>query len=132
MNIMIAQIAAVAVVIGFFGLMCFQVLLALGLPFGKVAWGGKYTVLPPGLRVASLFSLAIYVMASIFILEKAGMITVFNSPALVSKGVWVLTAFLFLNIISNFISHSRLEKLIMTPITVALGLLCLAVVITAG
>ena len=132
MNAMIAQIAAVVATIGLFGLMCFQILLALGFPFGKAAWGGKYKILPPGFRIASLFSAVIYVFVSIVVLEKAEVFSVLNSPTVVTYGVWIFTVFLGLNTISNFISRSKLEKRIMTPTTLALGLLCLTVAITSS
>ncbi|MFC1893218.1 hypothetical protein ACFLYR_04170 [Chloroflexota bacterium] len=129
---MIAQIAAVVATIGFFGLMCFQILLALGFPFGEAAWGGKYRILPPVFRTASLFSAAIFVFVSIIVLDKAGIFSVFNSPTVVTYGVWILTAFLGLNTFSNFISRSKLEKRIMTPISFTLGLLCLLVALTSS
>ncbi len=132
MNTMIAQIAAVTTTIGFFGMMCFQLLLALGFPLGQVAWGGKYKILPPGFRIASLFSAVIFVFASIIVLEKAEVFSVFNSPTVVTYGVWIFTAFLGLNTISNFISRSKLEKCIMTPVSLTLGLLCLTVAITSS
>ena len=128
---MIAQIVAVAATTGFFGMMCFQLLLALGFPLGQVAWGGRYTKLHPRLRIASLFSAVIFVFASLIILEKAEVFLVFNSPTVVTYGVWIFTAFLGLNTISNFMSRSKLEKRIMTPMTLTLGLLCLTVAITS-
>jgi hypothetical protein len=42
------QIEAIAATIGFVGLICFQVLLALGLPLRRGAWGGRYETLPTG------------------------------------------------------------------------------------
>ena len=129
MNTMIAQIAAVVATIGFFGLMCFQILLALGFPFGNAAWGGKYRILPPIFRIASLFSAAIFVFVSIIVLEKAGVFSVFYSPTVVTYGVWIFTAFLGLNTISNFMSRSKLEKRIMTPVSLTLSLSCLTVAI---
>ncbi|MBL7127254.1 MAG: hypothetical protein ISS58_08680 [Dehalococcoidales bacterium] len=132
MNAVIAQIAAIATTIGFLGLMCFQILLALGFPFGQVAWGGKYIKLPPGLRIASIFSVAIYVLASILVLERAAIVSVINKSTVVTTGVWILVAFLALNTLSNLASRSKLEKLIMTPVSVTLGLLCLAVAISSS
>ena len=114
---MVAQIAALAAVIGFFGIMCFQILLALGFPFGQAAWGGKYKKLPPGFRIASLFSVAIYVFTSLLVLEKAAIVSVINNSTVVTTGVWIFTAFLGLNTITNFISRSKLEKRIMTPVS---------------
>ena len=129
---MIAQIAAVIATIGLFGLMCFQILLALGFPFGKAAWGGKYKILPAGLRIAILFSAVILVFVSIIVMEKAEVFSVFNSPSVVTYGVWIFTAFLGLNTISNFISRSKLEKRIMTPITLTLSLFFLTVAVTSS
>ena len=72
---MITELAAWVAVIGFFGLMCFQILLALGFPYGQAAWGGKHIKLPSRLRIASLFSAGIYVVASIFVLERADILS---------------------------------------------------------
>ncbi|HEY90894.1 MAG TPA: hypothetical protein G4O07_03585 [Dehalococcoidia bacterium] len=129
---MIAQIAAWAAVTIFFGLICFQMLLALGLPFGKAAWGGKYRILPPGFRIASLFSAVVYIFVSIIVLEKAEAISVIDNLTAVTYITWIFTAFLGLNTISNFISRSKLEKRIMTPVSLTLALLCFIVAFTSG
>ena len=94
---MIAQIASVVAAIGFFGGMCYQMLLALGFPFGQAAWGGKHKKLPPRLRIASLFSAGIFVFSSLVVLGKAAIFPVLNSPTVVTYGVWILAAFLGLN-----------------------------------
>ncbi len=130
MNTMIAQIAAVAASVGFLGMMCFQILLALGFPLGQASWGGKYTgKLPPRLRIASLFSAVIFVIASLFVLEKADMFSVFNSASVVTVGVWVLVGFIALSALGNFVSQSKWEKRIMAPIALTLSLLCIIVAI---
>ncbi len=129
---MITEIAAWIVVIGFFGLMCFQILLALGFPLGQAVWGGKHIKLPPRLRIASLFSAGVSVIASLFVLEKADILSVFNSSTVVTIGVWILVSFLGLNTLGNFASKSKLEKRVMTPVSFTLGLLCLIVAITAS
>ena len=126
------ELAAWVAVLGFIGLMCFQLLLALGFPYGQAAWGGKYIKLPSNLRIASLFSAGVFVVASLFILERADILTVFNSSTVVTIGVWILVAFLGLNTLGNFASKSRVEKRIMTPISLTLALLCLIVAITAN
>ena len=121
------QIAAVLVTIGFFGLMCFQILLASGLPYGKAAWGGRHTRLTVGLRIASGFSAVVFILASLFVLERAGMLAVFNNATLVKTVVWVMVAFFGLNTLGNLASRSRTEKLIMTPVSLVLALLCLLI-----
>ena len=128
---MIAQISAWFTVTGFFGLMCFQILLALGFPYGQAAWGGKHIKLPFHLRIASLFSAGVFVVASLFVLERAAILSVLNSSTIVTIAVWILVALLGLNTLSNLASRSKLEKSIMTPISLILALLCLIVSITA-
>ena len=129
---MITELAAWVATIGFFGLMCFQILLALGFPYGKAAWGGKYIKLPSRLRIASLFSAGVFVVASLFVLERADVLSVFNSSTITTIAVWILVAFLGLNTLGNFASKSKPEKRIMTPISLTLTLLCLIVAITAN
>lgn len=128
---MVAQIAALVATTGFFGIMCFHILLALGFPFGQAAWGGKYIKLPTGFRIASLFSAGIMVFASIIVLEKADVFSVLHRPEVATFGIWILAAFLGINTISNFISPSKWEKRIMTPVSLTLALLCLIIALTA-
>lgn len=71
-------------------------------------------------------------VASLFVLERAEIISVFNSATVVKTGVWILVAFLGLNTLGNLASKSKLEKRIMTPISLTLALLCLIVAITAN
>ncbi len=130
---MVTQIAAVVASVGFLGMMCFQILLALGFPLGQASWGGKYTgKLPPRLRIASLFSALIFIIASLFVLEKADMFSVFNNPSVVTVGVWVLAGFSALSALGNFVSQSKWEKRIMAPIALTLYLLCIIVANTSS
>lgn len=73
----------------------------------------------------------IYVFASIIVLEKAVIVSVINNSTVVTTGVWGLVAFIALNTLGNLAPPSKLEKLIMTPVSLTLGLLCLTVAITA-
>ena len=43
-NQSVIEAAAVSCVIIFFAMSIFQLLLVLGAPFGKLAWGGKYKI----------------------------------------------------------------------------------------
>jgi hypothetical protein len=55
-----AGIVATAVLVG---LICFQLLLAAGLPLGEYAWGGAHRILPRSLRIGSLVATFIYLLA---------------------------------------------------------------------
>lgn len=129
---MTAQVAAIIATTGFFGLMCFQLLLAAGLPIGHLAWGGKYERLPAPLRIASVFSACVFVFASILVLERADVTSILSNSSIATYGVWILTGFFVLNTISNLASRSKWEKRIMAPIALSLCILCIIVAITSG
>jgi hypothetical protein len=126
--VIFAQITAWIAIIILFGLVCFQLALVIGLPYGKAAWGGKHTRLPPGLRIASLFSAALLTFAVIIVLERAEVFSIINNPTLIAYGIWIFTVFFALNTVMNFVSRSRLEKCIMTPTA---AVLCVCFMVTA-
>lgn len=53
--------ATLALTIVLLRLTVFQILLALGLPLGRAAWGGYHETLPAVLRVGSLVSAGLYI-----------------------------------------------------------------------
>jgi len=97
-------------------------LLALGLPYGEYAMGGKYIVMPIRMRVACGFSVFIQLFAIIIILQTASVIPNFFSMG-TTKGIcFVFAAYLTLNAIMNGFSNSRKEKLVMTPMALLTAL----------
>ena len=128
---MIVMIAAIIAVVLFSIMSIFQLLLALGLPFGHLAYGGKYEKLPNKLRILSLIAIGIFVFASISVLERAEIITVFNNPDIAYYALWVVAVYITFNILLNAASKSKWEKRIMTPISLTLAVCCFIVVIAA-
>ncbi len=126
-ELLIAQIFAFTASIGFIGLAVFQFLLAIGKPYGKSAWGGKYETLPTSLRIASAASIIIFVTITISILEKAHIILVIHNTTFVTYVVWVFAFYFLLNTFLNLISKSKIEKVIMTPVSFLLSLSCFIV-----
>lgn len=108
----------------FIGLSIFQLLLALGLPLGRAAWGGEYEILPTSLRIGSLLSIFILFFASYLVLSRAEIIRDFGLPRLSKYGVLVLAGFFSVNTLANFISQSNFERMIMTPIALTLSICC--------
>ena len=127
MNTSLIHIAAWIALTGFAGMICFQVLLALGAPWGKAAWGGSHRKLPVSLRIGSLLAVGIYVFGGILILEKAGICTVFDKPLLAEIGIWVLAGIFGLSFIGNLLSKSKVEKAIMIPVSLVLCITCVLV-----
>lgn len=112
------------------GMMIFQLLLAIGLPLGRMAWGGKYpNKLPNKMRVASFLSIGILLFAATSILEKSGALITYNNPVIAKYAVWSFAFFLALNTLGNYMSQNKLEKQIMTPVVFISSVIFFAVAI---
>ena len=128
---MIVIIAAVIAVVVFVVVSTIQLLLALGKPLGKLAYGGKYETLPNNMRIMSIGAIGIFTLGTISVLERAGIITVLNNPVLSLIIVWIIALYLAFNTIINAISKSMKEKLIMTPLSLISSICCFIVAILA-
>jgi len=101
-------------------LVVFQILLAIGLPFGKLAWGGENARLPKKLRISSFISSLILVYALVILLEKADLISIVGNSTVMTISVWVFLVVFVLSTLGNITSKSRPEKIVMTPIAIFL------------
>ncbi|MHA2035137.1 MAG: hypothetical protein ACW972_10505 [Promethearchaeota archaeon] len=127
MIVIVLAIISVALLIG---LSIFQILLAVGLPFGRFAYGGKYETLPKNLRIMSIIAIGIYIFASISVLAKAGII--FITDFLVFEiAVWIFAIYLAFNTLTNLGSKSKSEKFVMTPISLTLAVSLFIIAIAA-
>ncbi|WP_261808118.1 hypothetical protein [Paenibacillus sp. N3.4] len=70
------------------------VLLALGLPYGDLAMGGKYKVLPKQMRVACAISVVIQLIAILFILQAGNVISIGEIETL-QKGDVISSHFIY-------------------------------------
>jgi hypothetical protein len=107
--------------------MVFQLLLAAGLPLGAAAWGGKYRVLPPALRWASLAAAFVIAAIAWVVLARAGFVAPGAEPVAIRVATWVFAGFFSLNTLGNLASESRAERYVMTPATV-LMVFCLVII----
>ena len=102
----------------------FQLALAGGAPLGRFAWGGQHVVLPTRLRAGSVVSVAVYGVVALLLLQAAGAHSLLPR-GLVDVGMWVLTGYFALGVALNAASRSRPERLVMTPVALALAVVCL-------
>src|SRR4051794_5040599 len=102
----------------------FQLLLTFGAPLGRFAWGGRNEVLPNGLRIGSAVSIVLYAAFALLMLQAAGVVTVLPRSA-GHVAVWVLTAYFAVGVAMNAASRSRSERQVMTPVALALTVVCL-------
>lgn len=101
-------------------LVIFQLLLVIGLPFGKMAWGGRNAKLSKKLRIFSFISSLILVYASLILLEKAGLVKIIVNNMVINISVWIYVFVFGLSTLGNITSKSRHEKMVMTPIAIYL------------
>jgi len=104
----------------------FQLLLALGAPLGRLAWGGQHRVLPNRLRAGSVVSIALYAVFATVIADRAGLVDVMPD-AVSGVGTWVLAAYFLLGVAMNAMSRSVPERATMTPVSAVLAAACVLV-----
>lgn len=115
---MIAAAAIVAALL-LLALSALQVLVACGLPYGALVWGGQHRVLPTRLRIGSAISVLVYAAIGVVLFRRAGAFGV--PPQFVIVATWVLFAYFALGILLNAISRSRSERMVMTPMCAVLA-----------
>ena len=125
---MSVELAAYLAVAAFAVLGVFQVALAAGARWGRAAWGGRNPGrLPTPLRIASAVSAAVYVLASVIVLDRAGR-PVIELPETVSYwGTWALVVLLLIGAVMNFASSSPYERFGWAPFALITALFCLIV-----
>ena len=94
-----------------------SVLLICGLPLGELTMGGQYKVFPKKLRIILVIQLLIQIFFIVIILQMGGLIPLWFSDKVTKTICIVMAVFLSLNTVMNFISKSKKEKYIMTPLS---------------
>lgn len=121
------MVAAIAFVVLLGLLAAFQLALALGAPWGRLAWGGQNPgVLPRGNRIGSVVSVLVYGLSASIALDRAGLIA-WYPPGFTQVAMWVVVGVLVLGVLMNAISGSKPERFVMTPVALVLAVLALLV-----
>lgn len=95
-----------------------NLLLIFGAPLGEFTMGGQYKVLPKNLRMIAGFSLILQVFAIVIVLQAGGFLPLWFSTKITKIICRVFAAYLSVNTIMNFISGSKKEKYIITPLSI--------------
>ena len=119
--------AAVLAAGGFALIAGFQLLLALGAPLGRAAWGGAVARIPSRLRIASAVAVVVWAVAAVIILGRAGVLDVPLPQVVLDIGAWALVVLSGLGALVNFASSSPWERFGWGPLALALALLSLVV-----
>ncbi len=122
---------ALALTVLLAALAVFQLALALGAPWGRLAWGGAHRVLPTRLRVGSAVSLVVYALIDVIAWDRVGAIDVFPD-AFSAIAMWVVFAYFALGIVVNAVSRSKPERYVMVPVTIVLAVLSFLIAMGYG
>ncbi len=112
-EIMITIIGAIAFSI----VIILSVLIICGLPLGELTMGGQYKVFPKKLRCILMGQLFLQIFFVIIILQLGGFVSLWFSAKTTQIIGIVMAVYLSMNTVMNFISKSKKEKYIMTPLS---------------
>jgi len=94
-----------------------SILLLLGLPLGELTMGGQYRVFPKKLKMLLVTQLVLQIFFVIIILQMGGYIPLWFSYNVTQIICIIMAVYLSLNTVVNFISKSKKEKYIITPLS---------------
>lgn len=98
-------------------------LIICGLPLGELTMGGQYKVFPKRLRMVLITQLILQIFFVIIILQVGEIIPLWFSTNTTKIICIVMAIYLSLNTFMNFVSKSKKEKYIMTPLS-AISAIC--------
>jgi hypothetical protein len=127
----VRRVSAIVYAVASAGVVAFQVLLAVGMPWGAFAMGGAYPgVLPTALRIAAVVQAALLTLCALVVLARAGV--ALASWSRVSRvAVWFVVALSSVSLVLNVITPSGGERAIWAPVAGIMLASSLVVAITS-
>ena len=98
-------------------------LIICGLPLGELTMGGQYKVFPKKLRIILVTQLILQIFFVVIILQMGGFISLWFSGKVTKIICIVMAIYLSFNTFLNFVSKSKKEKYVMTPLS-AISAIC--------
>lgn len=98
------------------------ILLALGLPYGEYAMGGKHKILPGKERIICTISVIIQTFAILTLLQGGRVLRFGFSEKLTNLLCYFFAVYLSFNVFINLFSKSKKEKLFMTPLSFVIAI----------
>ena len=94
-----------------------SILIICGLPLGELTMGGQHKVFPPRLRIVLISQLFLQLFFVVILLQMGGYLPLWFSERTTRIIAIVMAVYLSINTLMNFISKSKKEKYIMTPLS---------------
>jgi len=115
------------------GVAVFQAALALGAPWGEMAYGGRVETTDgvlSGRRASSAFSFFVLLFAAWVILARADVVSEgFLSDGFVRAASWVVASYLVLNTVMNATARTSVERWVMGSATAIAAVLSFVVAV---
>lgn len=119
-----ARRVALVVAFGLAIIAAFQLALAIGMPWGRAAYGGTSATLAPELRMASGVATFVWLLAAAVVLGRAGYWGSTRWSVAFPWATWVVAVLLLLGAVVNFASSSPWERFGWGPLALLLAILC--------
>lgn len=117
------RMVARCLIIIFSLVLIFHVCVIVGIVPFEIVWGGKMSD-PKEMMYFEIGSIAINLTMLAIVLVYAGYLKIQIKPVVIKVALWLMSALFVLNTVGNIFSANETEKMIFTPITAVLALLC--------
>lgn len=97
------------------------------IPF-DIVWGGRLTSHGQMLRF-EILSIALNLLMLAIVAVRAGLFGKHIPPRVITIALWIMALLFGLNTLGNLLSQNSLERIIFTPLTLVLCMLCLRLVL---
>jgi CDP-diglyceride synthetase len=102
----------------------FHLLVITGIIPHDIVWGGRLNTVSE-MRRAETVSIILNILMLTIVALRSGKLSFRTNPKIIRVLLWFMTGLFILNTAGNLLSANEKEKLIFTPITLLLSLLCL-------
>ena len=123
-KIITEKLAAYSVIIILSLVVLFHLLVVVGVIPYHIVWGGRLKD-KAELFQFEMVSIGANLLMLLVILIKAKILKVALPPKLLTITLWLMFALFILNTLGNLLSVNEWEKILFTPLTLILALLCL-------
>lgn len=100
----------------------FHILVLLNVVPANIVWGGQIKGVPENLITLESVALLVTSLFILIVAAKIGYLQSGKWSGVINVGVWLIFAYLLLNILGNLASGISFEKLIFAPVTIILAL----------
>jgi hypothetical protein len=104
-------------------LIVFHVLVLLRVFPSNMVWGGRAAVSPSNLVLFEIIALLVLILFMLIIAAKTGYFKIFKSQKALNVCIWIIFAYMLLNVFANLASSVAAERIIFLPFNLVMAVL---------